>query len=228
MAIILFDGEGAIHEIPKCASDYIARVLEHNKISFNQTHLPGRANPRCCGIQNIVMGAGSSHCIPDDSPFYQIAKERNNVICFVRHPLKWLMSWWKYAEEHIQGLPDKPGKALARSWKPTSRFDADCCSRDFNDFIDLVIAEFPGVVTEFFNSYIEESNHVGRVEEIDKTLKHYIAWTLQENIKTDIPRTNTTSINAFYTKAQAEKILELEHDLVRYFQYDYIPGGSVE
>jgi hypothetical protein len=170
------------------------------------------------------MGDSSSHCIPE-SEFYKIAQKRGKIACFIRHPLTWLKSWWQYKEDYITG--DANHRALGRSWRAFSPFDRKCCSRDFNEFIDLVLYHYPaGVVWMFFRSYMLQSNEVYHVEKLKVDIAGFIRRTLCQEIKTDLPETNKSTSTAKYTKKQAEAVMERE---CKYFpEYDYIPDGIIE
>lgn len=225
MAVILFDARACIHEVPKCASVYIVELLKHNNIPFLQTHIPRVVNPKCEGIQAELLSDYSSNCTPNDSRVYKMTERR---LCFVRHPLTWYLSYFRFKEMNIKG-PQGKGNHIFRSWRYDSNFDKLCCSHNFNDFVDQIIGNYPdGFLWPFFYSYIRESTEVGRVEDLQPVLTVFIAQILHLVIDFGLPRQNVSVGNGeHYTRAQADKIMELEHDLVKHFDYSHKPGGAV-
>jgi hypothetical protein len=227
MAIILrnqWREYAVIQEVPKCASDYIARLLEHNHIPFLQTHIPKLYNPVCDGWQYEVMGDRSSHCIPCSDELYQ-KSQRHNRICFVRHPLAWLMSWWKFKIEWGFVKP-------ARGWRDSSPFDQKCKSMDFSTFIDNYLEHYPnGLVKHFFDVYMSESRQWGRTENLKGDLQYFIQEQLGRGLKFDLEKCNTTrDYGLRYTREQADGVLERERELVELYERVGMrePEGYVE
>ncbi len=84
--------------------------------------------------------------------------------CFVRHPLSWYESWWKY----MQSLEwrDWGVRNSARHWHPNSGLNR-LGSKDFNQFVRNVVAERPGYVSELFFSYTKPGiSFIGKTENL--------------------------------------------------------------
>lgn len=225
MAIIIYNKHreyAAIQEIPKCASDFIKQVLKHNDISYMQTNILRQYNPPCSDIQREVMGSRSSHCIPCQDRLYLMTQKANRL-CFVRHPLSWLLSWWSYKVEwdgtRLQG----------RSWRDSSPFDNKCRSNDFHEFIAKYLEHYPnGIVSHFFFSYAKECEQMGKVEDIGTGLKDWLEYQRGNKINIDIEKSNTSKdYGVKYTKKEADTIMEREARLTE-MGYAYYPEGIVE
>ncbi len=91
------------------------------------------------------------------------------TFCFVRHPVKWYESWWRY----LKGMGEITWKVEAineerrlKRWNtitvPTRAF----CP-DFNEFVRNMHSQFPGYVTWMYGMYaVPEVNFVGKQEQL--------------------------------------------------------------
>ena len=89
------------------------------------------------------------------------------VFTFVRHPLSWYESWWKF-QAGIWKIFE-PGV-----WHP-QRVLEPCRSDDFNEFVRLVIENEPGYVSRMYEWFIGPPGHqfvqfVGRQENLVEDL----------------------------------------------------------
>ncbi|HEY2827665.1 MAG TPA: hypothetical protein VGJ04_08705 [Pirellulales bacterium] len=88
----------------------------------------------------------------------------NYRFCFIRHPLKWYESWWRYMESRnwnrwgCQGFPD--------GWHPNSALNG-LGSPDFNEFVANLVHARPGYVTELYSRYTDERiDFIGKQESL--------------------------------------------------------------
>jgi hypothetical protein len=84
--------------------------------------------------------------------------------CFVRHPLTWYESYWKY----MKALRwNEWGKANSTfDWHPNSTLNG-LGSDDFNEFIHNVVQKRPGYVTELYYSYTKPGiSFIGKNESL--------------------------------------------------------------
>jgi hypothetical protein len=91
--------------------------------------------------------------------------------CFVRHPLAWYESHWKFSARLDKGWKFW-GQANSRVyWHPTVELNP-LGSMDFNEFMWNVIRRRPGFVTELFYSYTKPGiNFIGRNEHLSRDLQ---------------------------------------------------------
>ena len=75
---------------------------------------------------------------------------------FVRHPLRWYESWWRFMAGRWQ--PWEVGR-----WHPQRPID-DCGDDDFDRFVAKVLERRPGYVSEMFGWYADGADYVGCTE----------------------------------------------------------------
>ncbi len=88
--------------------------------------------------------------------------------CFVRHPLSWYESWWRY----MQGLEWKfwGDERDPYKWHPNSMLNG-LGSPDFNTFMHNVNKKRPGFVTEMYGWYVRPGvEFVGKTESLSQDL----------------------------------------------------------
>lgn len=107
-------------------------------------------------------------------------KKNPKRFCFVRHPLSWYESWWRYME--TRGWHNWGEINSSYNWHPNSILNS-LGSNDFNEFVWNVVKKRPGYVSELFFSYTKPGiSYIGKTENIRKDL-YTILKT--ENIKVD-------------------------------------------
>lgn len=89
-------------------------------------------------------------------------EEQPYKFCFVRHPLTWYESWWKYMTG--RDWYDCGAQNSKEHWHPCSVLNG-LGDRDFNAFVLNVLRTRPGFVTELFYSYTKPGiNYIGKTE----------------------------------------------------------------
>jgi hypothetical protein len=92
--------------------------------------------------------------------------------CFVRHPLHWYESSWRYMEGKKWNHWGR--QAAAHDWHPSSPLNG-LGDPDFNQFLRNVIRVRPGYVTELYSRYTEEGiEFIGRQEDLVEGLIHVL------------------------------------------------------
>ncbi len=88
--------------------------------------------------------------------------------CFVRNPISWYESWWKYMNERNW---NNWGECNSKhNWHPNSILNG-LGSTDFNQFVTNVIKKRPGYVTELLFSYTKSGiSFIGKTENIRNDL----------------------------------------------------------
>jgi hypothetical protein len=102
---------------------------------------------------------------------HQLARAYNRSFTFVRHPLSWYESWWKFQAGLWQTF--EPGV-----WHP-QRVLERCASDDFGQFVRLCLAHEPGYVSRMYEWYIgppgeQHVEMVGRYENLADDLIHIL------------------------------------------------------
>ena len=103
-----------------------------------------------------IDGVTFRHAIPS-----QLKQQYAFTFTFVRHPLSWYESWWKFQAGHWDQF--EPGV-----WHPQRGLES-CRADDFSEFIRLCLEREPGYVTRMYEWYIGPPGHefvdfVGRYE----------------------------------------------------------------
>jgi hypothetical protein len=90
------------------------------------------------------------------------------TFCFVREPLKWYESWWRFRQMNKwRPLGDESD---FHRWYPTSTLNG-LGSPDFNTFMHNVNRKRPGFVTEMYGWYVRPGvTFVGKQESLKRDL----------------------------------------------------------
>ena len=91
------------------------------------------------------------------------------MFCFVREPLAWYESWWRFMSSidwRVLGDENDPHR-----WYPTAMLNG-LGSPDFNTFVHNVLRKRPGFVTEMYSWYVRPGvTFVGRTEHLRRDLQ---------------------------------------------------------
>ena len=113
--------------------------------------------------------------------------EKPFMFCFVRHPLSWYESWYKYMEQPKNQWRDWGSDNGAHNWHPNSLLNGLDPS-DFPDMMRKINFRRPGYVTELFGWYTKsEIDFVGKQENLVDDLVTVLK-TLNENFDEDFVR----------------------------------------
>lgn len=94
--------------------------------------------------------------------------ERPRMFCFVRNPLTWYESWWKFNQK--LDWPDWGDMHDTNRWHPCSALNG-LGSPDFNRFIENVVSQTPGFVTGLYLRYLGEGTPlIGHQESLEQDL----------------------------------------------------------
>jgi hypothetical protein len=138
----------------------MTRVMHHTK--FEKFRLRGWIRDRRAGIPKQPMLGGTFR------------------FSFVRHPLKWYESWWRFMESRNWNRWGTQG--FASGWHPNSVLNG-LGSHDFNEFIRNVVRTRPGYVTELYSRYTDERiDFVGKQESL---VDDFISVLRQLNVSFD-------------------------------------------
>jgi hypothetical protein len=164
MSLLLKDNAVFLH-IPKTGGIWIGHVLR--KLGLVERNI-GR--PHC--TYDRVFWHDRFH--RDGKVFRNILRRQLGLVppvradafkfCFVREPLSWYVSWWRYMEGKDWCSPGDPVNPY--HWSPLSALTG-LGSHDFNTFVYNVNRKRPGFVTELFGNYVKPGiAFVGRQERL--------------------------------------------------------------
>jgi hypothetical protein len=188
MPLLLKSGGIFLH-IPKTGGDWVTRVLTEQGLihsTFGEKH---------ADLDRVMFREGFEYARPKLRTVLKhwwrqkIAKKQladEFLFCFVRHPLKWWESWFRYCK----GLDWKQwGTAGGRhDWHPNAILNGTGHA-DFNQFLRNAIARRPGYASELFFTYTKPGiKFIGRQENLADDLISALR-TLNENFDEDFIRT---------------------------------------
>ena len=177
MAVVLRCGSELLH-IPKTGGSWVTSVLEANDLISQH-----RGHKHADFDRNLLSSAFSAR--QHLSEVLRLTKEKflyaskNAPIseapfrfCFVRHPLSWYESWWKYMKG--RNWNDWGTQNSADNWHPNSILNG-LGSDDFNEFVWNIVRVRPGYVSELYASYTKPGiGFIGKTE----TLRDDLCYVL--------------------------------------------------
>lgn len=211
MAIKLINGAEFLH-IPKTGGSWVTSILESNNLVLSykgHKHADFDSNLFDYDSNLFPIGKGRKRNLIQLFSYLKskvIFKDLSyNTtpfrFCFVRHPLSWYESWWKYME----GIKWRDfGKTNSASqWHPNSILNG-LGSHDFNEFIWNVIKKRPGFVSELYMSYTKSGiDFIGKTESL-----HYDMLDLLIQFNFEVDREKLLS----YPKVHKSKTIKVEWD----------------
>lgn len=155
MAILLTAADTLVLHVPKCAGHFV----EHAAVRL--------------GVPHVVPAAIGGECPRHGTRANYAAARR--AVCFVRHPVAWIESWWRF---HVGGWLSEFDQL---PWRlPYGEELLPIMRRVGDDFPALVrgcLAESPGLVSRIFARYADACDAVLRVEDSDRELAELLGAT---------------------------------------------------
>lgn len=155
MALVLKGGAVFLH-IPKTGGNWVTVVLRECGLIAGTLcdHLHKHAD-----LRQVLADYHSAGLLPS-------LRRRPNpfLFCFVRHPLTWYESWFKYASSPKVRWRTFGDRRDVANWHPNALLNG-LRAPDFNQFVRNVIERRPGYVTELYGWYTEPPvDFIGRQE----------------------------------------------------------------
>lgn len=175
MALLLKCGAIFLH-IPKTGGSWVSRVLwecdlVEGYLGYKHDDLRRALYPQNYKAQvarvikhlpsKLAEGAG----LKTREQKFKPSKEIPYIFCFVRHPLSWYESFFKY--QASQGWPHWGNENdYTETWHPNAILNG-LGDQDFNQFIHNVINKRPGYVTEMYGWYTQPNvSFIGKQENL--------------------------------------------------------------
>ena len=158
MAELLKSGAVLIH-VPKTGGTWVREVLRKLNLLYRDSRM-GLKHSTPEHI-NDILRFRCGHFIRHwpFRPTVTPKKLRDAFkFCFVRNPLRWYESWWKYMAGHWHPWE-------ADRWHPQRMID-NCGDDDFNVFLANILRNRPGYVSEMYSWYTEGVDFVGKCESL--------------------------------------------------------------
>jgi hypothetical protein len=114
------------------------------------------------------------------------------VFCFVRHPLSYYQSIWKYTSTvNEQGKyihPDDRREGTQRKFTSIRWEYPTCWCPDFDEWVTTMVSEYPGWVTRLYEGFVgpdhsEFCHFIGRTETLSEDLYACLRYYLEYDIK---------------------------------------------
>ena len=226
MSVMLKNGSVFLH-IPKTGGKWIENALDElslKKYKFSHNHADMDRTVNFAGHYPTYF----MRKIVKHGPFVHRNIRDAFKFCFVRHPLKYYESYFKYAWS--LDWPEFPGldvHSKTDKWHPNSVL-FDIGDKDFNQFIRNVIKKRPGYVTELYGSFATpDIDFIGKTENLVEdfiNVLHLMKVDFDEQYVRDLKPVNVSkkpSNPIKWDPKLKEEILKIEYPaLVKYGYVD--------
>lgn len=223
MTLTLRDGSLFLH-VPKTGGIWIHKVLYDMDYIKNDE-----------GHEHADLSHLSAEIIQREAVWYQQPPFRSRqrlreqdkmpfLFCFVRHPLRWYESLWRFMRQ--QHWPRMGREGYWRQWHPKALLNG-LGHEDFNTFIANVMEKRPGYLSELYFNYARpEVNFVGQTEHLTEdflTVLTHLKIPHDPSAIRQRQRANTTAENkspiVWDQHLQAD-LLALEKPAMVHFGYE--------
>lgn len=184
MAMLLKNDVLFLH-VPKTGGNWAAAVMRD--LGLVEMELGSKHDDIDTAIRRILIYR-KVHGLPG-------ADRHLGSFCFVRDPLAWYESWFKYMTQPSRRWRDWGVETSFFRWHPNAVLN-DCGSDDFNTFVANVLAKRPGYVSELYSWYTRPYvGFIGRQERLREdliaALQHYDLPVDAERVR-NYPSTNVS------------------------------------
>jgi len=143
------------------------------------------------------------------------AIEKPTVFTFVRHPISWYESWFRYQTQ--EGWTDwNCGKDYLHPCAPL----LDCGSTNFNKYIEKCLKKVPGFVTSMYHMYTQFADYVGRQENLEGDFLRIMKMLKLDIISIDkLKRNVSPEMKIEWDKDLYQEVLSLEGGAIKQYGY---------
>ena len=139
------------------------------------------------------------------------------TFAFVRHPLTWYQSYFSYKQR--------------KGWDPNNRWDDTVRCDSFTEFVEKSLDETPAYYSKLLRRFVgragDEIEFVGRFESLTDDLIRALKLAGEQfdaDVIRETPPVNQSSYEqhpAVYTDGLAQRVLEVEAEVVQRFYSGY-------
>ena len=165
MALLLKNGAVFLH-IPKTGGTWVGSVLrELDLVRCPVSHFHADADRLF--LPGFKRGKIARPDLLRQRKKYLNTRTKPFMFSFVRHPLSWYESWFKYMSMAVKSWRAHGAEIdlKGRTWHPNAALN-ELGSSDFNTFVRNVVRARPGYVTEMFGWYTKGADFVGKQENL--------------------------------------------------------------
>ncbi|MBI1210461.1 MAG: hypothetical protein GC190_03285 [Alphaproteobacteria bacterium] len=208
MAQVLVDGSIFLH-IPKTGGSWVTAALKDQNL-----------------IRRKVEGkhACMDRVLYERTRFAPWRREFF-TFCFVRNPLSWYESWFKFMSDPKQNWRDWGSTISGRKgWHPNAILNG-CGAEDFNTFVANVVRKRPGYVTELFGWYTKPPiSFIGRQENLAEDLIRVLSMRGiafdEQRIRSSIRENVSGDHHLEWDPDLRRDVVQLEYAAFRRFGYE--------
>lgn len=191
--------------IPKTGGTFITKYFRDQKMVREEikVHHP---NTAAYPEGAYIAHANWAQILQKDLPFF----------CFVRHPLTWYRSYWQMKNFNV---PDR-----------SHPFLDGIVDLSFCEFIDSILKNRPGYLSEYFAEYTEQCRWIGRQENLRNDLNNILSALgikYDKELLFHRDPENVIPTQQKYPQSLAERMMESEKEMVNKYNYNYIPMGVI-
>ncbi|MGB0241493.1 MAG: hypothetical protein ACPGIH_11740 [Verrucomicrobiales bacterium] len=230
MALLLKGTKGIFLHVPKTGGSWVNSVLEDNNLIEKRLGVHKHIDiVRLQYYNRLNFPNLHSSFKSKSAKVFRLVPEDHFIFFFVRHPLTWYESWWKYMSQESMNWKRYGDSMNPWAWHPVSDLN-DVRKDDFHTFIESVIEIAPGFVSKLYSLYQHPSvSFVGKQETLTEDL---ISVLEQLELPFDRDRLiNFGKVNRSVSKEAPQwdpdlksEILRLEYPALK--QYGYLEVKS--
>lgn len=167
MGVRLKNGAVFLH-VPKTGGGWVSKVL--NELGLAEAPTAIKHADMAHHFGRFYRNSPLAHLKAVAADVLSPLRSKPFVFCFVRHPVSWYESWFRFMAQPRLDWMTFGRAADPRDWHPTSMLNGTGAA-DFSDFVLNVIERRPGFVTELFGWYTTpEIDFIGKQENLAEDL----------------------------------------------------------
>jgi len=222
MALVLSNGAIFLH-IPKTGGNWVRQVLE------DQGLLAGELGHKHCDIDRVLYDPYLTANVRDHKKWQKSGQppiyEHPFTFCFVRHPLSWYESWFRYMTKRKWN--DWPLRKGPYDWHPCHELNTTA-SDNFSEFIKKVLEYTPGYLTRMVSWYTKRGvSYIGKQESLAEDMIKVLSMmnldcdtqTIRNQARVNI--STDASISSDWDPTLRDALLTSESAYIQQFGYSH-------